>query len=113
MLSPANRFSRIAAVSTFQDFSRYYRCVQILANEGLPEAIPVFQQLRSLYANLRGPRGPHQCDCPINETNQILLKANELVRNNKGMINNFLQNEKNLDYNLRSDIKEQDKILDE
>ena len=109
LLDAANRYSRVAAVSAMNDFSKYYRCVQILANEGLPEAIPIFRQLKTLFAHLRGVRGPN---CVVSETNNLLIAANKLLHDNKGKLNSLLSNEKALEHTLKEDIHLQEHILE-
>jgi len=69
-------FERAKSYLIFQDFSRYYHCIKILAAEGSQEAMGIWPLMREIWAHLRGKRGPL---CPVKEVVNAVGYANEIV----------------------------------
>ena len=88
---------------------RYYRCIQILAAEGLPEAVQIWATMRLIYDHLRGRRGPQ---CEVKEMNEAIIYANEIIEKNRGVLDAVLQNQARLEQNLQHDIHKEDNVIE-
>ena len=105
-----NTYRSAESIIAFNDFLKYYKCVKILAADGLPEAIKIWQVIKVIYDHLRGKRGPI---CGIKEMNAGIQMANELIINNKPKLLGVLNNQKLLEENLKHAIHQEDDLLDE
>ena len=110
LMTAINNYFRAEAIIAFQDFLKFYRCIKILAAEGVPEAMQIWSVVKVLYDNLRGKRGPN---CGIKELKEAMDMVAPIIENNAPLLESVLRDEKRLAQNLLHAIHQEDKILDE
>ena len=93
----------------FNDFMKYYRCIQILAAEGHPEALAIWPIMKEVFAHLRGRRGPL---CPVKEVEDAIMYANKVLTNNQDALLKVLNDKRLLAQNLTHEIHQEDHIDD-
>ena len=100
---------RALANDIFESFRRQYHCIQILAADGVPEAMQIWPLMRTVWAHFFGRRGPL---CPVKEVVNAVNYANEVVTKNQGRIAEIINSEQLLAKNLTHEIHTQDIAAD-
>jgi hypothetical protein len=108
-LTSFDNFTEALANVVYQNFMATYRCIKILAAEGVPDAIALWPAMKLLWDHLRGRRGPI---CEVKEMNNMMMKANKVVEANRGKLEEILGNQKLLTQNLTHEIHNEDTVVD-
>ena len=103
-------YERAEGLVLFQDFMRYYRCIKLLAAEGVTEAMQIWPIIKVIYDHLRGKRGPRECPC--DDIVNAIHQADAVLRKNKPLLLGVLNDQKRLEENLKHTIHQEDEILD-
>ena len=104
-----HNLNRAEAVIAFQDFMRQYRCIKILASEGVPEAMKLWEVMKVIYDHLRGRRGPQ---CGIKELKKAIVESNAVITEYEPLLLEVLNDQKRLERNLSHAIHQEDNIVD-
>ena len=110
LIDVATRYDRTFGIEAMQYFGMYYRCVRQLAEDGIAEAITIYEVLNVLYSHLFGRRGPHQC--PEDIINTTLQASHNVIVKNKKRVQEIMKEQKFLAEELEHDIHSNIELVD-